>query len=239
MYIFISILGAVVGSFLNLCIYRIPKRQSIIFPPSHSDCCNNRLKAVDLIPIFSYIIFKGKCRFCKEKLDIQYPIVEFTNSVLYLILFSKFGFTLQFFCAAIFTSVLFMIFVIDFKYMIIPNKIVITAFIAISLFKLFESVYFNSFYLLWDSILGILMGALPLIFISVVSRGMMGAGDIKFMTVIGIWFGFKITYWILSIGTIVAGIFGILLLILKNKSMKSKIALAPFFAAVAFIFIVI
>ena len=81
--VFILVIGLCIGSFLNVCIYRLPKGESISFPPSHCQNCGYRLKVKDLVPVFSYIFLKGKCRNCGEKISIQYPIIELTNAILY------------------------------------------------------------------------------------------------------------------------------------------------------------
>lgn len=89
----VVIFGLVIGSFLNVCICRIANEESIAFPPSHCTNCGYELKAKDLIPVLSYIFLGGKCRSCKEKISIQYPIVEILNAILYIAIYLKFGFT--------------------------------------------------------------------------------------------------------------------------------------------------
>lgn len=84
-YILVIILGLVIGSFLNVCIYRIPREESISYPPSHCGNCGHNLHPVDLIPIISYVFLKGKCRYCKEKISIRYPMIEGLNCILYLV----------------------------------------------------------------------------------------------------------------------------------------------------------
>ena len=91
MEILILIIGLCIGSFLNVCIYRIPREESIAFPPSHCTSCGYELKAVDLIPVISYLFLKRKCRKCGEKISINYPLVELLNGVLYLLIFLRFG----------------------------------------------------------------------------------------------------------------------------------------------------
>lgn len=89
--IMIFILGVTVGSFLNVCIYRIPRGENISFPPSHCTVCKNSLKPYHLIPIFSYVFLKGKCAYCGEKISIRYPIIEFLNGVIWIIVYFIFG----------------------------------------------------------------------------------------------------------------------------------------------------
>src|SRR6056297_2557116 len=94
-YTIIFITGLIIGSFFNVVIYRLPRGESVITPPSHCPSCNKRLKAVDLIPVLSYIIYRGKCRYCGAKISLQYPSVELLTAILYLLTYIKFGFSLE------------------------------------------------------------------------------------------------------------------------------------------------
>src|SRR5690242_5209393 len=103
-YIFAFTFGAVVGSFLNVCIYRLPAGQSVVFPPSHCPKCDYRIKFYDNIPIVSYLLLRGKCRSCKTPISVQYPLVELVNGLLALFLFMKFGPTPSFLLLFLFSS---------------------------------------------------------------------------------------------------------------------------------------
>ena len=100
--VLIILLGLIIGSFLNVCIYRISREESIAFPQSHCTSCGYNLKPKDLIPVFSYIFLGGRCRSCKEKITIRYPLVEILNACLYLLIYLKYGFTLDFFKFCVF-----------------------------------------------------------------------------------------------------------------------------------------
>ena len=97
MQIIILIYGLIIGSFLNVCIYRIPKEESIVFPSSHCPNCGTSLKWCDLVPVFSFIVQRGKCRYCGEKISLQYLRIELLNAIIYLFIYIQFGFTLKFF----------------------------------------------------------------------------------------------------------------------------------------------
>ena len=112
-------LGLLIGSFLNVCIYRIPKKESIAFPPSHCTSCETKLRVLDLIPILSYIIAKGKCKYCGDKISPQYPLVELLNGILYLLLYLKYDYSLNFIFYSILVSTLLVISFIDYKHKII------------------------------------------------------------------------------------------------------------------------
>src|SRR6056297_187760 len=123
MIIFIFILGLIGGSFLNVVIYRLPLKKSIIFPSSHCPYCETKLKYYDLIPVLSYIINKGKCRYCGEKISFQYPIVELLTGLLFLLTFLNYDLTSEFIIFIFLISVLIVVSFIDIKYQIIPNEI--------------------------------------------------------------------------------------------------------------------
>jgi len=91
MIIYVFILGLLIGSFLNVCIYRLPKHESIVVGSSHCTKCGKAIKWYDLIPVFSYLILGGKCRNCKDKISIQYPLIEFLNAIIYLLIYFIFG----------------------------------------------------------------------------------------------------------------------------------------------------
>ncbi len=102
----VFILGLVIGSFLNVCIYRIPAGESIVFDASHCTKCGNRIKWYDLIPVLSYLILLGKCRYCKEKISLQYPCIELINGIAYLGIYLWLGLTIWFGLVSIVFSVL-------------------------------------------------------------------------------------------------------------------------------------
>src|SRR6056297_3586907 len=126
LYLIIFSIGLVIGSFLNVLICRLPKNDSIVFPSSHCPECNTKLKYYDLIPIFSYIFLKGKCRYCGEKISLQYPITEFLTGLLFLLVFLNYGFSSEFIIFIILISSLIIVSFIDLKYQIIPNEITLS-----------------------------------------------------------------------------------------------------------------
>ncbi|MBW1614586.1 MAG: prepilin peptidase [Deltaproteobacteria bacterium] len=121
--IFFFILGAIIGSFLNVCIYRLPKRESLLFPSSHCTHCNEPIKFYDNIPIVSYIILGGKCRRCKKHISVRYPVVEGLSGLLCIALFIKYGLTIQSLLYFLFAASLLIITFIDIDYQFIPDII--------------------------------------------------------------------------------------------------------------------
>ncbi len=212
------------GSFFNVCIYRIPRKESIVFPPSHCPKCGTSLKFYDNIPIASYILLRGRCRYCKEKISPLYPLVELLTGVLYVGVFIYYGSDLlSFFTFLVFISFLIVISFIDLEHMIIPNILVLPGIFVGLLFSFMRGEYF-----FLDSLCGLLTGGVIIFLIVFLSKGGMGEGDIKLSAMIGSFLGVKLTVIALLLSFIVGGIVGIVLLTLKIKGRKDPIPFGPF-----------
>lgn len=122
---FSVVIGLALGSFFNVCIYRIPRNESLIFPPSHCPSCQKKIKAYDNIPILSYILLFGKCRFCKKPISIRYPLVELLTGLLFAVAAIKFGFGVALLRAIIFISFLIIVSFIDLEHQIAPFRVTI------------------------------------------------------------------------------------------------------------------
>lgn len=229
-YIIIAIIGLLIGSFLNVCIYRIPRDESISFPPSHCFSCKNQLKPKDLVPVFSYAFLKGKCRYCGEKVSIQYPLIELLNSLVYLLLFAHFGLSLEFGFYAVLASTLIVVSIIDYYHQLIPNKLVIFTLITGIIYRL--TTYFvldeSLIEILKQSILGFLIGGGFYLLIFIVSNGNMGGGDIKLMAALGVWLGTLDTVLAIFLTFMIGAVISVFLLATKIKSRKDAIPFGPF-----------
>ena len=229
MYIVVGILGLMIGSFLNVCIYRIPRKESIAFPPSHCFSCNNNLKAIDLFPVLSYMFLRGKCRHCKAPISIQYPIVEALNSLIYLLLFSYMGATIHFLFYAVLASTLIVVSLIDYYHQIIPNKLVL---ICLGLGIIYKIVIISGgtgkLGMIKNTLLGFLIGGGVYLLIYVLSGGNMGGGDIKLMAALGLWLGWKYTLLAILLTFILGAIISVFLLATKIKTRKDAIPFGPF-----------
>ena len=138
----VGLFGLMIGSFLNVVIYRVPKGESIAFPASHCQSCQTPLKWYHNIPLFSWIFLRGKCAFCNASIAKQYPIVELITGILFVLLFQKLGLVWYFpFVAMSFTAI-FALVMIDFKYMAVPDSINFTALI----FALIQPSYLNAIF---------------------------------------------------------------------------------------------
>ncbi len=215
--------GIIVGSFLNVCISRIPHNNSIVHGFSYCPSCEMRISPIDLIPIVSYVILKGKCRFCREKISLRYPLVEVLTGVLFILTYFEYGLTLFLFKYLFIFCVLVVISFIDIDHKIIPNKLVLALF-----------VWVLAWQLLWSEIsfleagIGSLIGGGFLLLAAIISRGGMGGGDIKLMFVAGFFLGISLTGLAIFLATLVGGIIGLILMALKLKGRKDTIPFGPF-----------
>lgn len=225
--ILIILLGLIIGSFLNVCIYRIAREESIAFPPSHCTRCGYNLKPKDLIPVFSYIFLGGRCRSCKKKISIRYPVVEILNACLYLLIYIKYGFTLDCFKFCLFSSLLIVIGFIDFETKYVYSSTVIFGVTTGVLFLILE--YLQSKTIPWNYIIGGFVGFVVIYFIVILTHGM-GEGDIDISLICGLFLGIKGIIVSLFIAIILGGIVSAIILILKLKDKKSEIAFGPYLA---------
>ena len=226
------LIGLCIGSFLNVCIYRIPREESISFPPSHCTSCGYRLKLYDLIPVLSYLFLKGKCRNCGEKISIQYPILELTNAVLYLGIYLKYGMTIESVKLCILSSLLLVIGIIDFKTKDVYTSIIITGAIIGCIFLGFN--WYITKELPCEYILGAICSYLLLYAIYFFTGGM-GQGDAEIAGICGLFLGLKFGLLTLFLSVILGGIVCIFILICKIKDKKDEIAFGPYIAMGAFI----
>lgn len=223
-YGLISILGLIIGSFLNVCIYRIPKEQSIAFPPSHCAKCEKKLSPIDLVPVFSYIFLKGRCKYCNEKISIRYPLIESLNCILYLIVYLKFGLTLIALKYCILVSILIVIGMIDYDTQFVFTSTTIFGGIIAVIFIIIQAIAYKSGTV--DLILGGVIGFAIIGLIVFLTKGM-GEGDIEIATICGLFLGIKGILLGLFLAIILGGIIGIIILSLKLKKAKEKIAFGP------------
>jgi leader peptidase (prepilin peptidase) / N-methyltransferase len=236
--LFIFVFGAVVGSFLNVCIFRLPAEASIVKPRSQCPYCHHPIRNCDNIPLISFIILCGKCRDCGGKISWRYPLVELITALLALLLFLKFSLTLSFLIFFIFTAVLIVITFIDLDHQIIPDILTLP---GIPIFCL-AAIFLLKIPLL-ESLLGLLIGGGILFTIAFVyelisKREGMGGGDIKLLAMIGGFFGWKSLIFILLFSSFSGAIVGITAMIIKKRDMKYAVPFGPFLsaAAVAYLF---
>ena len=222
------IFGALVGSFLNVCIIRLPKEESIIIPGSHCPQCNHPIKFYDNIPLISYLLLGGKCRYCKRSISAQYPLVEGTTAISSLLLFLKWGLSLSYFFYFSFVAALIIITVIDLYHQIIPDVISIPG-IGVGLLGALIIPHITFF----NSLLGILLGGGSLFVVATLyqwffKREGMGGGDVKLLAMIGAFLGWDAVILTILLSSLIGSITGIIIMVLKGKDFKYAIPFGPF-----------
>lgn len=219
---FFSIFGLVFGSFYNVVGLRVPKNESIAFPPSHCTKCDRQLTPLDLVPVFSYLFLRGRCRSCGEKIHWVYPLMEAITAALFAISFWQLGFQPELIVALIFVSLLVIITVSDIAYMLIPDKVLLPVGIVLLALRLF--IPLDPW---WDALLGAAVGFGILLLIAIVSKGGMGGGDIKLFFVIGLVLGTSGTLLTLFFASLIGAIAGIVQLRILNKDRKTPVPFGP------------
>ncbi|WP_042472169.1 prepilin peptidase [Bacillus ndiopicus] len=230
-YTFLSlILGLVLGSFYNVVGLRIPKNESIVYPGSHCTNCHRSLNAVDLVPVFSYLLLHGKCRLCKVRISPIYMVMELLTGICFAFSYWQLGISLELIVAWLFISLLIIITVSDIAYMLIPNKILLFFLPLIALGRILSPLE-----PWWDSLLGAAIGFGTLLLIAVVSRGGMGGGDIKLFFIIGLVLGTINTLLTLFLAAVIGMFASVIILKKHNQSRKTPIPFGPSIALAAII----
>jgi leader peptidase (prepilin peptidase)/N-methyltransferase len=222
------IFGAIVGSFLNVCIYRLPKEESIVWPGSHCIHCKKPIKFYDNIPLISYLLLRGKCRYCKGPISTQYPLIEGITAFSSLVLLMRFGLSLTYITYFAFVAALIVITVIDLYHQIIPDVISLPG-IGVGLLA---SLIIHQITFL-DSLVGTLLGGGSLFLVATLyqwlfKREGMGGGDVKLLAMIGAFLGWKAVILTILLGSLIGSIIGIIIMVLKGKDFKYAIPFGPF-----------
>ncbi len=217
--------GLVFGSFYNVVGLRIPKKMSVVFPSSHCWACKTNLEIIDLIPVVSYIIHRGKARCCRSTISPTYPIIEFTTAVLFTLTPLLIGWSKELIFPLLLISLLIIITVSDIHYQIIPDKVLL---FFLPLFIILKIWIPSDPW--WDPIAGMLLGFSLLYLIAVLSKGGMGGGDIKLYTVLGIILGWKGVLLSFFLASLFGGLFGAIGLVLGKYKRRQAIPFGPFIA---------
>lgn len=224
------IYGLIFGSFYNVVGLRVPKGESIVSPPSHCTVCDRRLTFLDLVPVFSYLFLRGKCRGCGTKISFVYPLMELITGVLFVLAYLRFGFSWELAIALVFYSLLVVLTVSDLAYMLIPDKFLIAFGIPLLILRIIEPLE-----PWWDSYVGAVLGFSILLLIAIISKGGMGGGDIKLFLVIGLVLGSLHSLVVLGLASVIGLIFGIISLRLTKAGRKTPIPFGPSIAIAAVI----
>ena len=231
--VYVFILGLMFGSFFNVVGMRLSNNESIVFPGSHCEKCNHKLKWYENIPLFSYILLKGKCSHCHTKISVWYPATELFTGMLFLISYYTFGISLEFLIAIILSSLTTIIFVSDINYYIILDSPIIMGSIIIIIIKLFMEPFINVLYSIGSGILIFaIMYTIMLLGNLIFKKESLGGGDIKFAFLMGLTLDVKLGIVALVLSTFLALPYAVA----SVKIMKShEFPYGPFLAGALFI----
>ncbi len=234
------VIGAMVGSFLNVCIHRIPVGESLLFPPSHCPKCGKNIKWFDNIPILSYIVLMGRCGSCRRRIPIRYLIVEVLTATLILLLYLKFGISAKFFIYSVFTSALITVTFIDIATNEIPDQIslggLVLGLVLSAVFPILFDTTSRTESLI-NSASGALAGGLTIYAMGMLGtlifkKEAMGGGDVKLMAMIGAFLGWKLALFTFFIAPIFGASVG---LFMKMRNGRETIAYGPYLSLAAVI----
>jgi len=237
MFVSVFVLGAIVGSFLNVCIYRIPAGQSIVFPASHCPVCAASLRWYHNVPILSFLLLRAKCAFCGVKISWRYPLVELLTALLFVLVFSYFGLSVISLVFFLFVSALVVISFIDLDCQIIPDIISLPGIVV---------GFCCSFLLPWlswqDSLYGILLGGGSLFVVAITYEFLakkegMGGGDIKLLAMIGAFLGWKAVLPIIFFSSLAGTLIGVPLMLFNGKDGRFAIPFGPFLSVAAIFYL--
>lgn len=241
--IVVFLVGLCFGSFLNVIVYRLPQQVSIIAPPSRCLSCAYRLGLPELIPVFGYLLIRGRCRSCGITISPRYPLVELATGLLFGALFLRYAWSLEFLSYTVLLFLLFGISLIDLEHRIVPNQIVAAGLLAGALFyfpRLLDFIITIPEWLLaernlLDAFFGLLLGGGVMLVIFLVSKGGMGAGDFKLMALIGLFVGLRGTALVMLLGFLIGALTGIYFMITGKLTRKDALPFAPFLSLAALI----
>lgn len=261
LYIFLFILGSVIGSFLNVCIYRLPRGESIVFPHSRCTSCGSRIRAYHNVPVFGYLLLRGKCFDCDSRISPLYPIVEVLSGLTLPLVFWRFGFSVDaLFYLALICSLVVITF-IDLEHMLIPNIITIPGVGLGLLYNALGTDWQKSRDLLGlfsfnlenflgvlnevpflDAVFGTIIGGgvlfvIAFLYIVVRKREGMGMGDVKLLAMIGAFLGWKGVIFVMLVSSVLGTLVGLSVIVYKKGDLRYAIPFGPFLSLAAVIYI--
>jgi leader peptidase (prepilin peptidase) / N-methyltransferase len=247
--LFVILFGLVIGSFLNVCIYRIPRRQSVVRPRSRCPNCSHEIAAWENIPVLSYVLLRGRCRQCRTLISWVYPVVEVLTALAFYLLFLKYAFTPPFWINALFFSILIILIFVDLYHRILPNVLTVAGMVVgFVLVPLQSPEFFTSAatglrvemlpgrYL--ESLLGILLGGGLLwitakLYLMLKKMEGMGLGDVKMMGMVGAFLGWKYAWLTIFAGSMVGALIGFTYILVAGKGRRYELPFGSFLGVAA------
>lgn len=244
--VFTFILGTVVGSFLNVCIHRLPRGESIIHPVSHCPHCGHKLGALELIPVIGYFMVGGKCKQCKKPISFRYPLVEFLTGALMVAITLRFpplSFPLEFFFYLIFSALMLIVFFIDFEQHVIPDSVSLSGIFLGLIFNFTRGMFWvekKSFNPFLSSVFGMLLGYAFFYVIAKLGRlcfkkEVLGEGDLFLAALLGAYLGWRGVLLSIFLAYLLAGGTALVLLLLRKIKMGEYVPFGPALVAGGFL----
>jgi len=226
----VFVLGTLLGSFANVCIYRLPQRLSVVFPGSHCPSCQEALRPWHNIPLLSYVLLGGRCATCKTTISPRYPLVELCNGLLYVFLYHQYHFSVQSLVLALLATALLIVSWIDIVYMIIPDTITLPGIVV----GIGTSLWLTPVGV-GNAVLGVVLGGGLFLLMAVLSvvilhREGMGGGDIKLIAMVGAFLGWQAVLVTIFLGAVLGAFVGIVLMLLRRQGRKEPLPFGPFLA---------
>jgi leader peptidase (prepilin peptidase) / N-methyltransferase len=226
--VIIFIFGLLIGSFLNVCIHRLPRNESLVFPASHCPGCGAAIPPWCNIPVASYLLLKGRCRSCSASISAIYPLVELLTAFLGIALYFRFGLTLPFFVLALLCAALVVVTFIDLEHQIIPDEISLSGIVIgfVCSFFLPSPGWLNS-------LLGIIAGGGSLYLVAwgyerFTGKEGMGGGDVKLLAMLGAFLGWEAIPLIIFISSLTGSVIGLAIMFIKKQDRQLAIPFGPF-----------
>jgi leader peptidase (prepilin peptidase)/N-methyltransferase len=231
-YVFAALFGLVIGSFLNVCIYRLPRDQSVVWPASRCTNCGRQLSWYENVPVISYLALEGRCRTCGEGISPMYPVVEVSTALVFVAMLAWYGLTPLFLVRVLFACAMVVLFVIDLQHQILPNEITLPG-IAVGLAA---SIFLPPG--LRDAAIGAVAGAgvlwlVALTYEKVRHHEGLGFGDVKMLCMIGAFLGWQLMVLTLVLSSFMGSLVGVALIAARRGDLGSKLPFGSFMAVAA------
>lgn len=226
--------GLAVGSFLNVCIHRLPLKQSVVHPGSRCPSCGYELRWYDNLPVLSYVLLRGRCRSCRQGISLQYPVIEVITAVVFLAHWYAFGPTALLAARLVFGCALIVLFMIDLEHQILPDVITLPG-IVIGLALSFALPPGPTMSLLGVLLGGGLLWAIAELWYRLRHVEAMGFGDVKMLAMIGAWLGVKMVVMTFVLSSMMGGLVGVVLIASRRADMATKVPFGTMLAVAALI----
>jgi len=219
----VILFGIIIGSFLNVCIYRIPKGESIVYPGSHCKTCKHPLNRLDLVPVLSFLFLKGRCRYCNQKIPSRYMAIELLTGLLYGVVYLKFGLSLELIMYATFIALLIVLTMIDSDHMLLPTKIILFGAGLGIVFRSVQAVLYHDVRFFIYPIVAAFIGY-GLFYVTfylaklLLKKEGLGFGDVRLIGMLAIYLSVRLTFLTIFLASILASLYGLVLLYIKKKS---------------------